>query len=185
MIIDIIFMISALVFAIRGYSKGIVVALFSLIAILLGTLGALKLSGTVANLLFDNGTKGGRWVPLVSYILVFILIVWLVRAGAKLLQRSFEAIALGWLNRLAGALLYIFLVSFVLSAVFWLCNRMELISEETKSASYCFKVIEPLAPAVFSSVGKILPFAQNIFHDLSAFFDNVNDKLPAHVDPHR
>jgi membrane protein required for colicin V production len=71
MIIDAIFLICLLIFLIRGYSKGVVVALFSVLAIILGVIGALKLSGTLASLLFQNGEKGGRWVPFVSYIIVY------------------------------------------------------------------------------------------------------------------
>ena len=183
MIIDAIFLICLLIFVIRGYSKGVVVALFSVLAIILGVIGALKLSGTLASLLFQDGEKGGRWVPFVSYIIVFFLIVWLVRLGAKLIQKSFEAVALGWVNRLTGALLYAFLISFVFSSVLWLFNQMGIIKPETISDSYVYETIEPLAPKVFSLIGTVLPFAKHIFEDLSGFFDNVNQKLPD-VDTH-
>lgn len=183
MIIDAIFLICVLIFLIRGYSKGVVVALFSVLAIILGVIGALKLSGTLASLLFQDGEKGGRWVPFVSYIIVFFLIVWLVRLGAKLIQKSFEAVALGWINRLAGALLYAFLISFVFSSMLWLFNQMGVIKPETKSDSYVYETIEPLAPKVFSLIGTVLPFARHIFEDLSGFFDHVNQKLPD-VDTH-
>lgn len=178
MIIDAIFLVCLIVFLIRGYSKGVVVALFSVLAIILGVLGALKLSGTLASLLFQDGEKGGRWVPFVSYAIVFFLIVWLVRLGARLIQRSFEAVALGWVNRMAGAVLYAFLVSFVFSSILWLFNQMGVIKPETKEASYVYHIIEPLAPKVFALIGTVLPFAKHIFEDLSGFFDRVNQKLP-------
>jgi membrane protein required for colicin V production len=178
MIIDAIFLVCLLIFLIRGYSKGVVVALFSVLAIILGVLGALKLSGTLASLLFEDGEKGGRWVPFISYIIVFFLIVWLVRLGAKLIQRSFEAVALGWVNRMAGALLYAFLISFVFSSILWLFNQMGVIKAETKADSYVYEMIEPFAPKVFALIGTVLPFAKHIFEDLSGFFDRVNQKLP-------
>lgn len=181
MIIDTLCLICILLFIIRGYQKGLVVALFSVLAIVLGTLGALKLSGSVSALLFNGGSKGGRWAPLLSYILVFVLIVWLVRLGARLLQRTFEAVSLGWANRITGALLYTFMISFVLSCVLWLCNQMGLIEPETKTTSYVYPVIEPLAPRTFSLLGTLLPFARHIFDDLALFFDAVNQNLPAHV----
>ncbi len=181
MILDAIFLVFLILFLIRGYSRGIVVALFSVLAILLGVLGALKLSGTVSVLLFDGGSKGGRWAPLLAYVLVFTVIVLLVRMGAKLLQKSFEAVALGWVNRLTGALLYAFLISFVFSSVLWLCNQMGLIRPETKADSLTYGVIEPIAPKVFSLIGAFLPFAKHIFDDLSVFFDRVNQSIPPHV----
>lgn len=178
MIIDAIFCISLLIFLIKGYSKGVVVALFSVLAIVFGVLGALKLSGSLASLLFDHGEKGGRWAPFLSYLIVFILIVWLVRLGAKLVQRSMEAVALGWINRIGGAVLYLFMVCFVFSSILWLFNQMAVINPETKEDSKVYSFIEPVAPKVFGVIGTVMPFAKHIFSDLAAFFDNVNQRLP-------
>ncbi|RYZ55675.1 MAG: CvpA family protein [Sphingobacteriales bacterium] len=178
MIIDAIFLVCLLIFLVRGYHKGVVVAIFSVLALFLGVLGALKLSGTIAALLFDNGEKGGRWVPLLSYIIVFVLIVWLVRLGARFIQKSMDAVALGWINRLAGGLLYAFLVCVVFSSLLWLCNKTGMLRPETRDASYVYAYIEPLAPKVFAAAGAVLPFAKHVFEDLSGFFDNVNQRLP-------
>lgn len=174
MVIDVIYIICLLIFMIRGYSKGIVVALFSMVAIILGVMGALKLSQSVSALLF---TDGGKWAPLVSYVIVFLLIVWLVKLGAMLVQRMMEAATLGWLNRLSGALIYGFLVSFVFSSLLWLFNQMNLIRLETKEGSITYSFIEALAPEVFLQIGKVFPFAKHIFDDLSLFFEQVNRRI--------
>jgi len=177
MILDVIYLISLLLFTIRGYSKGIVVALFSVVAIVLGGLGALKLSQSISALLFSDTQHAGKWAPLLSYIIVFLLIVWSVRLLAKWIQKSMEAVTLGWLNKLCGALLYAFLVTFIFSSLLWLFNKMGLINPDTKSMSKTFDIVEPLAPQVFTLIGVVLPFAKNVFSDLSLFFDQVNHKL--------
>lgn len=181
MILDAIFLVFLVFFMIKGYSRGLVVALLSVLALLLGTLGALKLSGAVAGYLFDGGAKGGRWAPFLAYVIVFVLIVLLVRMGAKLLQRSLEMVALGWLNRLTGALLYALLVSFVFSAALWLVDRTGLLSAEVKTTSVTYAFIAPIAPKVCAVLGAVLPFAKHIFGDLAAFFDQVNQTIPPHV----
>jgi len=178
MIIDVIFLICTVIFFIKGYGRGIVVALFAVFAIVAGVLGALKLSGTVSAMLFQEGEKGGKWMPFLSYLIVFLLIVWLVRMGAGLIQRSVEKVSLGWFNRLCGAILYVFLVCFVFSSMLWLFDRMGVINPETKSSSHVYPLVEPLAAKVFSMLGYILPFAKHIFDDLAGFFDHVNQRLP-------
>ncbi|WP_118974252.1 CvpA family protein [Taibaiella koreensis] len=183
MIIDAIFLIFMVFFMIKGYSRGLVIALFSMLALLLGALGALKLSGTVAAHLFKDG-QGGRWAPFLAYLIVFVLIVFLVRMLARLLERSFKAVALGWLNRLTGALLYGFLVSFVFSSALWLLDRMGVLSDEVRTGSVTYRFIAPIAPAVCSVAGAVLPFARHIFDDLSLFFDKLNQTIPAHVGAH-
>lgn len=178
MAIDVIYLILLGLFMIRGYNKGVVVALFSFIAIILGVMGALKLSGSVSRLLFSDS----QWAPFLTYIIVFVLIVWLVRLGARMIEKTFEAVALGFVNKLSGALLYGLLVTFVFSSLLWLLNQMGLIKPETQAQSKVYALIEPFAPHLFSLIGRLFPFAQTVFQDLEHFFDRINDKLPGHVD---
>ncbi len=184
MIIDIIYFVVLIIFMIRGYNKGIIVALFSALAIILGVLAALKLSKTVASLLFSDSDSLviARWTPLLIYVLIFFVVLWTVRFVASFMQRSFEMLAMGWLNRLAGALLFGFIASFVLSSLLWLFNQMHLLREEVRESSYIFPLIEPLAPKVCTLIGQVLPFAQSLFEDLSYFFERVNENLNQHVD---
>lgn len=181
MAIDIIYLLFLGLFMIRGYNKGFVVALFSFVAIILGVMGALKLSGSVSRLLF----RDSQWAPFVTYMLIFILIVWLVRLGARLIEKSFEAVALGFINKLSGALLYGLIVSFVFSSLLWLLNQMGMIKPESQADSKVYALLEPFAPGLFSLIGKLFPFAQDIFRDLGHFFDDLNQKLPGNVDTPR
>ena len=69
----------------RGYRKGLVVAVFSFVALLLGVLVALKLSHLVSGWLIERGA-GSAWAPMVSYILLFVGVGFLVRAGARAIE---------------------------------------------------------------------------------------------------
>lgn len=61
---------------------------------------------------------------------------------------------------------------------------MMLISPETIAASKTYKYFEPVAPWTFERVGKLLPFAKDVFSDLSEFFDGVNAKAREDVGTH-
>lgn len=185
MILDLIFIVLLLLFMLRGYRKGVVIALFSALAIILGVLAALKLSGTLSMLLLDTGGVSGRWVPLVSYALVFLIVLWLIKLIAGMLQKSLEFMALGWANRLAGALLYGFLVCFAFSAVLWIMVKMAMLQPETQMSSRIFPLLAPLAPALYDWIGQAIPIARSAFQDLEQFFDHLNETLPEHVGPDR
>lgn len=178
MILDLIFLIVLLIFLLKGYRKGLVLAICSLLAVTLGVLGALKLSGTVAHHLFaDRNGAVAKWAPLVTYLLLFILIVWIVRLFASFVERSVKAIMLGWANKLSGAVVYGLIVCFVWSTFLWLGNKIAVINPDTKDASFTYKHIEPLAPLLFSGIGKVLPFAGSVFQDLDSFYDHLNLEL--------
>lgn len=79
MALDIIGIILIILFFIRGYMKGIIVAAFSLLAIVLGAICALKLSHLLAEWLFKKGYITSGWGQLISYIILFLVVVVLVR----------------------------------------------------------------------------------------------------------
>ncbi|NDC40775.1 MAG: CvpA family protein [Chitinophagia bacterium] len=90
----------------KGYSRGAVVALFSVVALLLGVICSLTLAKKVATWMLANGYTTATWAPVVSYLLLFVLVVLGVRLLAKTIQKLLETLMLGQLNRVAGGLLY-------------------------------------------------------------------------------
>lgn len=165
----------------RGFQKGIVVALFSLASIIIGMLAALKFSASLSQWLLAKGWVSSAWVQLVAWLLLFLGVLFIARLGAKAIEQVLKATLLNGINRIIGGLLYLFIGAFVWSCLLWLGNRAHFFSPETLAASHSFPYFEPLAPLVFDKLGAILPFAKDVFHSLSQFFDDVNKQLPGHV----
>src|SRR5687768_7983369 len=106
MSIDLIYFIVVLIAVFKGLRRGFIIAIFSVIAIIIGLAAAIKLSAAAAIYLNGAVSISSRWLPVLSFIVVFILVVLVVRLGANLLQKTVEIGFLGWLNRLAGAVAY-------------------------------------------------------------------------------
>ena len=100
----------------KGLKKGFIIAFFSVIAFILGLAAAIKLSATMATYLQNSVSISGKWLPFVSFAIVFLVVVLLVNIGGKLLQKTFEFAMLGWLNRLGG-ILYIILYLIIFSNI--------------------------------------------------------------------
>lgn len=184
MALDFIVITIAILLFIRGYKKGIIVAAFSVLAILLGVACALSLSGRLSVYLFEKGIATTAWAPFISYLLLFILVVWIVRLLAKLLEKSTETVLLGWVNRSIGGLLYAFVGVVIWSSLIWLFNRAHMLSPETIVQSRTYKYVMPVAPWIFDHIGQVLPFAKDVFGEMRHFFDDVNRQLPDHVGTH-
>ena len=182
--IDIIGIIILILSFFRGYRKGIVVALCSLLGVLLGMLAALKLSASLGAFLMEKGWVTSAWAQIIAYVVLFIGVVILVRLLAKLVEGALKAAMLGLVNRLIGGLLYACIGAIVWSSVLWIANRAHLISPETLAVSHTYDYFAPVAPWVFARIGIVLPFAKDIFSDLEHFFDGVNHHLPEHVGTH-
>src|SRR5688572_15470249 len=135
MTIDVFFAILMVIAIFKGYSRGFVVALFSILAFIAGIAAAMKLSATVANYLGNNAVIGKQWLPVISFLLVFIVVVLLVRLGASVIEKTMQLAMLGWVNKIAGIILYIVLYIVLLSVVIFYANQVKLISDETLKAS--------------------------------------------------
>ena len=181
MVLDIIAILLIIIFFIRGYMKGIIVAVFSVLAIVLGIICALKLSELLATWLFEKGFVTTGWAQIISYIILFVGVVWIVRLIAKAIEKSMEAVMLGWVNKALGGLFFAFIAVMAWSTLLWLGNEMKVIAPEQIAKSKTYEYIAPLAPMVADKVGVLWPMAKDVFTDLEDFFKHVNENIPEHV----
>ena len=181
MIIDIIFVILLLMACFKGYSKGLIVALFSIVGFIAGLAAALKLSTYATERISAGLNASGKWLPFVSFLLVFLVVVLLVNLGAKLLQKSVELIMLGWANRLGGILLFILLYSIFLSIFLFYAVQLHLLSDEVVANSATYPYLKPIGPAVIDALGTVIPIFKNMFAQLQEFFGQLpqQDAAPA------
>jgi membrane protein required for colicin V production len=176
MLIDIIFLILMVMAIFKGISKGFIVAVFSLLAFVIGLAAALKLSTVVATQLQEKMNISGYWLPFLSFLLVFIGVVLIVRLGAAIVKKVAGIFFLGWLDALAGILLYALMYLMIYSVILFFATRIHLISPDAQSASRTYAYIEPFGPKVMSWVGNMVPFFSDMFSDLGRFFGKVSGR---------
>ena len=179
MIIDIIFAVLVVIAIIQGFRRGFIIAIFSFIAIFIGLAAAIKLSAVVADHLAHSTKISGKWLPILSFAVVFLIVILLVRLGAKLLQKTAEAFTLGWLNRLGGIIFYIAIYVTIYSILLFYATEMKIIQSKTIDASVTYSFIEPIGPKAIEALGKWIPFFKDMFGELENFFGKISGKLSA------
>lgn len=173
MIIDIILCL-LLAFAIfKGFSQGLIVAFFSLVAYIIGLAAAIKLSAVVANYLQASFNINGKILPVLSFMLVLVGVIILVRIVAAMIKKAVSVVFLGWLDKLGGIVLFALLYSFIYSVILFYASQIKFISEETQAASSTYGFLAPLGPKVINALGVIIPFFSDMFNDLQNFFGGV------------
>jgi membrane protein required for colicin V production len=177
MIIDIVFAILLVLALIRGFRQGLIVGLFSFIAIIIGLAAAIKLSAAVAMYIGKTVKISEQWLPLISFAVVFLIVILLVRLAAKAIQRTVEIGMMGWLNRLGGMIFFAAIYITVFSILLFYAEQMKLIRNETIQASVTYRFVQPWGPKAISSFGEVLPFFRNMFTQLEEFFGGVSGKM--------
>jgi membrane protein required for colicin V production len=170
MLIDVIFILLLVAAAIKGMRKGMIMAAFKFFGYLLGLLIALKFSNALAN--YWATSQGEHpWIPLVSFLVLFLLVAFAVTVAGKALEEIVQAIWLGWLNKLSGAFIYMLLYALLFSVALYFADRMQLLSASTKAASKLYPLLAPLAPGITDGIGNLIPFFKNLFTGFERFLD--------------
>lgn len=172
-IIDIIVFALIFIGVIKGMRNGLVLGIFSVLAFIVGLAAAIKLSAVVAEQLEASTNLSQRWLPVLAFALVFVLVVFLVRLGAKLIEGAMKMAMLGWLNKLGGIILYVLLYLLIFSVLLFYAEQLNLIKPATAEVSLTYPIIYPMAPEVIGALGTVLPFFRDMFAELEAFFDGL------------
>ena len=175
MFIDVAYIILIAIACYKGLRKGFIVAVFSVLGFIIGIAGALKLSAIVAVKLAAH-TGAAKWLPAVSFLLVFLAVAFIVNVVGKVIQKTFETVMLGWINRLAGVALFILLYSIIYSVFLFYAVQLHFIKPDTVSQSFIYPVLQPLAPKIINLVGSFVPWFKNMFTELEGFFVNISTK---------
>lgn len=179
MIIDILFALTLALAVFKGFSRGLIAGLFSLLALVLGLAAALKLSVWAAGWFSAQTTIDARWIPFIAFLVVFIAVVLLVRLGAKAIEKTAEIIQLGWLNKIGGVVFYAFTYILVFSVLLFYAEKMHVFTTDTISKSLVADQISPLGPQVINALASLIPWFRDMFAALTGFFDKLSADLPA------
>jgi len=177
MLLDIIVAVILILAVIKGYQRGLIVGVFSLLAVIIGLAAAIKLSAVVAGYIGKAIKISDAWLPVISFAVVFIIVVLLVRLGANMIQKTVEISMLDWLNRLGGILFYLAIYIIVYSVILFYAEQIKLLQPATAKESVTYSYIEPLGPKVIDGFAYVVPFFRDMFTDLQSFFDGVGRRI--------
>lgn len=177
MLIDISFLVLTGLALYKGLSRGFIVGIFSFIAYFIGLAAALKLSEYGARLLSGEDKEPALWMPVVSFLLIFLAVVIVVNLMARFIRSLVKAATLGWADKLGGFLLFFIIYSFILSILLFYFTEAGWLSEEVKNKSRIYPVAIKIGPAMTDLLGNIIPAFKNLFEDLKDFFDNLKEKI--------
>ena len=110
---------------VRGLIKGFIVEIAGVIALFLGVLGAFKFASTLSHFLSNYIELEPKIIQVVSFLLLFMGIVYGVSLIAKMITKTLQIVSLGFLNRLAGGIFGLIKWFVILSALLLAFNQIE------------------------------------------------------------
>jgi membrane protein required for colicin V production len=118
-----------------------------------------------------------HWLPVLSFIVVFIAVLLLVRLGAKAIEQTVQLAMLGWANRLGGIIFYIAIYIGIASVALFYADQLKWLQPEVKEKSVTYPYVAPAGPRAISAIGYAIPLFKDTFSDLETFFGGVSDSI--------
>lgn len=180
--IDVIISILIIWALIKGYRKGFIIELASLLALVLGVFGAIKFADFTAGYLTENINLPEDYTPLIAFALTFIVIVIGVHFLARIIQGFVKMVALNFFNRIAGALFSacktLLILSFILFFVESIDQQTQLIPRKNKQSSIFYY---PLSGAAFDFMPMItnstyFEFLQNQYYEIKDAIPTIDEE---------
>jgi len=141
----------------KGYKNGFIRALISFFSLWIGLVLAFQFAGWVANQLKEHTKIASHWLPFISFLIVLILVLIVLKWMASLLQQTAEWLLLGWLNKLLGIVLYGFIYFTMLSAVVYFLQVLGIIEAEKMKETYSYQWLHLWWPYCMDKIAIWIP----------------------------
>lgn len=129
----------------RGFSKGLILELASLLALIAGIYGAMHFSSFTFEYLNNYVEIETSYLQLASYGLTFLIIVLVITLTGKILTLLVKMVALGFINRMMGAIFGGLKALLILSVLLMFFDRFNkqfgMVKEEVLNTSVLYSPI--------------------------------------------
>jgi membrane protein required for colicin V production len=143
----------------KGFKRGLIIELCTLMALVLGVYGAATFGEMGSDYLRDSFNTDPRVSGVLSFALLFIVIVILVFVFGKILEGLIKLVALGLVNKLFGLLFGGLKFLLIVSALLYLINGFplteDLIPPKEKADSYLYEPASELLPSIYPTLAKV------------------------------
>ncbi len=102
--LDIILIIPIIWFTYKSFTKGFVIEIATLVALLLGIYAAIHFSYYAGDFISGNFEIQEQYLSLTSFSVTFIVVILVVIVIGKILEKIISLVLLGVFNKIAGAI---------------------------------------------------------------------------------
>lgn len=180
--VDIIIIVPLIYAAWRGFKKGLVIEVFTLLALLVGIYAGIHFSDWTSKLIKDNIDIEGKYLPVVAFTLTFLAVGAMVFFAGKMIERMLKVVNLSPVNKILGVVFGLLKMVYTLSILIILLEtydeRGDFIPEDIKSESMFYGPVKITATATIPAIEESTIWLKNnaneaIFEDSDETIDDI------------
>lgn len=144
--LDILLLIPIIIGAWRGFKKGFIIEIFTLLALLVGIYAGIHFSDFMAEILREHLNVTTEYLPAIAFTVTLLLVGAMVYFAGKLIEKAIKVVALGTVNKFAGLFFGTVKMLFILSAAVVMLEaydeKGQFIPNDLKSNSLLYEPVK-------------------------------------------
>lgn len=170
-IIDLIILIPLIFGAWKGFKKGFVMELFTILALLVGLYAAFHFSDKITEIIVGRTHEKPGYLPAISFLLLFLAVGAMVYFGGKALEQVLKIAQLSFLNKGTGALIGILKWGYLIGCIFVFLQSLDtderFITQKNKENAILYPAVTGLVSVTIPGVTKTRLFDYLDSHEMS------------------
>lgn len=154
--LDLYIAIPVIIGMVIGFSKGLIKEIIGLVILIGGIWIAKTVDSVVAQWLIHRMEINEKTAKVLAFLAIFVAVAITLSLFGKILEKAFETISLGGLNKLVGGLFgglkYLLIISLILNAFVFFGTFGNILSEEDKEGSLFYNPAIQLAPEIWDEI---------------------------------
>lgn len=154
--IDILLLLPLLYGAYKGFSRGLIIEIATLLGLILGIYIAIKFSGYTENILRDFLDISSKYLSYIALSITFLIVVIVIYLLGKMLTRLVDVLSLGLFNKILGTVLGIAKSFIVICVILWIVDalddKFQFIDKETKENSLFYNPFLNFAQQMYDRI---------------------------------
>jgi membrane protein required for colicin V production len=174
--VDIIIIVPLLYAAWIGFRKGLIIEVFTLLALLVGIYAGIHFSDWTSKVIKDGVDIEGKYLPVVAFTVTFLAVGAMVFFAGKMIERMLKVVNLSPVNKILGLFFGVIKMVYTLSILIILIETYDerggFIPKDLKEESMFYNPVKVTASATIPAIEESSIWLKN----------NVNSALKEEYD---
>lgn len=153
----------------KGFKHGLIIEIFTLMALVLGIYTGIHFSDYASKFLKDSLDWNSKYLPVIAFTLTFLAVGAMVYFAGKAIERVVKFTGLSPLNKTFGIIFSLIKMSYFISVLIVLLEsydeKSDFFPEETKKASLLYEPVKNLSTSTIPGITESTIFLKNALKD--------------------
>lgn len=173
-VVDIAIAVPLIAMFLKGLKNGFVHETLTLVGQVLAIFMAFTYMEQVGKILASFMGLSGPALPLVAFLVIYLLFILLTHVIIKLINTLLKIAFLSVFNMILGGVFSTFKAVLLASVVLILLAGFNIPGSESRTTSYMYAYIVPIAPSTYNVIAKVYPGVTTFREDVGVYIDRFN-----------